>query len=304
MMFRNNSPLSTNFASLPSLTMRRSNSRGFDQMTPLAPDFVPGDDDVLVGRGKKCLTHTGNQRFKQIITTKLQAYLKAECRVDKTAILMEVIARVRSNSPNGGFVKQNPKTGQFFEVGDFLAKEKTAQAFRDSLHENYSSSNPSKKKRRIQSTAATTTSEEKPAASISVIQEEKSDTTSMAGSSKPAGQTLVSAMHTQFAQSVSGRNEFHSAPASPVRNDYMIDPSRRSTPPPFFARFVSEEPLPEPLLMMFDREESKDRAAKRKSSMLHGDTLALLKSALTDTDFETGAIDDSDFEDPFEPLPL
>lgn len=34
------------------------------------------------------------------------------------------------------------------EVGDFLAREKTSQAFRDALHDRYKSSNISKKKRR------------------------------------------------------------------------------------------------------------------------------------------------------------
>jgi hypothetical protein len=47
----------------------------------------------------------------------------------------------------GGFVKQD-SSGRWYEVGDFLAREKTSQAFRDALHDRYKSSNVSKKKRR------------------------------------------------------------------------------------------------------------------------------------------------------------
>jgi hypothetical protein len=38
--------------------------------------------------------------------------------------------------------------GRWYEVGDFYAREKTSQMFRDCLHENYSSSNMTKKKKR------------------------------------------------------------------------------------------------------------------------------------------------------------
>lgn len=303
MMFRNSPTmnLSNNNVDASSNSrsgrMRRGNSRGFDQMTPLAPGFVPGDDDVLVGRGKKCLVHTGNLRFKQIVATKLSAYLQAECRVDKTAILMEVISQVRINSPRGGFVKQNPKTGQYFEVGDFLAKEKTAQAFRDALHEYYSSSNPSKKKRRVQSTSS---SEKKPATRTHCFQEERNQDIH-----EPTGQTLVNAMHTNFVQKKSAQRQVKSEPSSPVRND-ETDAYRTYTPPPSFARFVSVDPLPEPS-MTLDHGTNTKRVAKRKSSVILGETLAFLSSALT----ETGLLPDADalnndvgIADPFEPIPL
>jgi hypothetical protein len=58
------------------------------------------------------------------------------------------VDQVRHQSPSGGFVKQDENTGRWYEVGDFLAREKTSQAFRDALHERYKSSNVSKKNRR------------------------------------------------------------------------------------------------------------------------------------------------------------
>jgi hypothetical protein len=77
----------------------------------------------------------------------LDAYRKAKTKLDKSKVLSDVVEQVRLNSPRGGFVKQDAK-GRWHEVGDFLAREKTSQAFRDALHENYKSSNVAKKKRR------------------------------------------------------------------------------------------------------------------------------------------------------------
>ena len=116
-------------------------------MTPLPSGFKPSDDDVICGRGKKCYTHIGNGRFRQRVLTFLPEYSKARSKVDKSAVLSKVVEEVRLNSPSGGFVKQD-SNGAWHEVGDFLAREKTSQAFRDALHERYKSSNISKKKRR------------------------------------------------------------------------------------------------------------------------------------------------------------
>jgi hypothetical protein len=77
----------------------------------------------------------------------LDDYAKAKSKLDKSGVLASLVDQIRAASPNGGFVKQD-ESGRWFEVGDFLAREKTSQAFRDALHERYKSSNVAKKKRR------------------------------------------------------------------------------------------------------------------------------------------------------------
>lgn len=118
-----------------------------DRMTLLPEDFTPSEDDVICGRGKKCYAHVGNDRFRLRVIGMLGEYRKARSKLDKSKVLSDVVEQVRLNSPRGGFVKQD-NSGRWFEVGDFLAREKTSQAFRDALHENYKSSNVAKKKRR------------------------------------------------------------------------------------------------------------------------------------------------------------
>lgn len=113
----------------------------------LSEDFVPTMRDVVCGRGKKCYSHAGNELFKTRVEGVLDEYSRAKSKLDKSGVLNRVVAEVRRASPGGGFVKQD-ESGRWYEVGDFLAREKTSQAFRDALHERYKSSNVSKKKRR------------------------------------------------------------------------------------------------------------------------------------------------------------
>jgi hypothetical protein len=126
-------------------------------MTPLPSNFEPGPDDVICGRGKKCYNHIGNERFRQRVMTHLEEYSLAKSKLDKSGVLSKVVDEVRQQSPNGGFVKQD-EHGAWHEVGDFLAREKTSQSFRDALHERYKSSNLSKKKRRQEEQSKNTSS--------------------------------------------------------------------------------------------------------------------------------------------------
>lgn len=117
------------------------------QMTLLPEGFAPGDCDVICGRGKKCYNHKGNERFRVRVNDMLAKYVSADSKLAKSGVLSELVDHVRRESPDGGFVKQD-NNGRWYEVGDFLAREKTSQAFRDALDGRYKSSNFSKKKRR------------------------------------------------------------------------------------------------------------------------------------------------------------
>lgn len=114
----------------------------------LPVDFVPGPNDVLIGRGKKCYQHIGNVNFHLLVSSKLNEYKAATTKVEKSVILASVVAKIQEISPNGGFLKQESKTGLWFHAGEFLAREKTSQAFRDALDGGYKSSNSSKKRTR------------------------------------------------------------------------------------------------------------------------------------------------------------
>lgn len=117
----------------------------------LPKGFVPGSNDVMIGRGKVCYSHQGNKRLALLVKTKLDIYSCADTRKAKSEIINDIIADVRSSAaPDGGFVKFDLSRGQYFEVGDFVAREKVSQTFRDALSEKYKSSTAAKAMRRRQ----------------------------------------------------------------------------------------------------------------------------------------------------------
>lgn len=102
-------------------TVRLAKGLAAHNMKPLPEDFVLGEYDVVCGRGRKCFNHIGNQRFRKIVFDCLPKYADASAKLEKTYIICDVVNRIRKGSPNGGFVKKDPSTGRYVEVGDFLA---------------------------------------------------------------------------------------------------------------------------------------------------------------------------------------
>jgi hypothetical protein len=97
------------------------------EMRALARDFQPGQYDVICARGKRALQHEGNKRFRAMIEKNLSSYSSAANKVEKSLIVSSIIDCVRKNSPHGGFVKE--ENGQWYEVGDHVAREKTGQRY-------------------------------------------------------------------------------------------------------------------------------------------------------------------------------
>lgn len=83
-------------------------------------------NDVLFGRGGGINVHPGNRRFRDLINANRRAYLKAR-KNDKSTICRAIVRTIREMG--GGFLKKN-KDGQWYDVGDNGAREKTSQALR------------------------------------------------------------------------------------------------------------------------------------------------------------------------------
>jgi hypothetical protein len=115
-----------------------------EQVTFLPSNYQPTEYDVLCGRGFK--RWKGNERYRAVVYSKLDVYAAAKCKSEKSGILVTIVALVRQKS--GSFLRKCPETDRWYDVGDFMAKEKTSQYFRDALHDQYRSSGPSKYKRR------------------------------------------------------------------------------------------------------------------------------------------------------------
>ena len=62
------------------------------------------------------LYFVGNARFRDLVGSLLDEYSTATSKLEKSAIVQRVLVEVRSKSPNGGFIKKDPLTGQWYEV--------------------------------------------------------------------------------------------------------------------------------------------------------------------------------------------
>jgi len=184
----------------------------------LGPDFVPGLKDVMVGRGKVCYKHQGNQNLTSIVQSVLASYSDANAtKKDKTELIKSIVTRVRDSSPTGGFVKYDKEAGQWYEVGERIAREKVSQTFRDALTDAYKSSTTSKTLRRRQERI----NRESPGTPKEASGQENTDTTLTAAPLAP--QTVTSTM--------SDAARFNLPPVSPGVRDLMAFSSLRLSSP-------------------------------------------------------------------------
>jgi len=100
---------------------------------PVPPGTQPTQptiSDVLCGRGAATNNHPGNLRFRALISLHQDQYLAAQ-NGEKAEISRSVVRALRQFDPPGRFLKKDPPTGLWFDIGEDKATEKTSQAFRE-----------------------------------------------------------------------------------------------------------------------------------------------------------------------------
>ena len=116
-----------------------------NQSTPLS---MPGQYDVICGRGKIANNHSGNKFYREIIKTAIPRYNEANTKIGKTIIVSAIFDEINTRSSDGGFIKKN-SDGYYYQVTDHFAREKIGQSLRDSLSNKYKSSTKAKRRRRV-----------------------------------------------------------------------------------------------------------------------------------------------------------
>mmetsp|Transcript_3936 Transcript_3936/g.9565 ORF Transcript_3936/g.9565 Transcript_3936/m.9565 type:complete len:299 (-) Transcript_3936:3892-4788(-) len=116
------------------------------QMLP--EDFVPTPYTVVCGRGRKCTTAVGNRRLQVIATMFIPKYSQCRRKEDKTEIVSQILAMVKSACPDEGHAFVKYHEGRWWEVETLIAREKIGAVLRDCLHDKYRSSTKSKLERR------------------------------------------------------------------------------------------------------------------------------------------------------------
>jgi hypothetical protein len=90
------------------------------------------ENDVLCGRGGETNHHPGNIQYRQLVKACQPSYIAAKRR-DKPKIAEKIVRTVRKLG--GRFLKKNPETNTWRDVGNVKAREKTSQALREGAPE-------------------------------------------------------------------------------------------------------------------------------------------------------------------------
>mmetsp|Transcript_2156 Transcript_2156/g.4612 ORF Transcript_2156/g.4612 Transcript_2156/m.4612 type:complete len:599 (+) Transcript_2156:200-1996(+) len=110
-----------------------------DNLLPQSPEQLndiakPHDHDVLSGRGNFVNHHAGNENFRKLVKHHKKAYVA--CPKSQKAIYSKIIYdEIRAMNPPGRFLKQDPKTKLWCDIGEKKALDKTRQALREGAPE-------------------------------------------------------------------------------------------------------------------------------------------------------------------------
>lgn len=91
---------------------------------------TPHDHDVLSGRGNFVNYHAGNAFFRALVRKHKIAYVACP-KPQKGKFSELIINEIKSRNPPGRFLKQDPKTMMWYDIGEKKALDKSRQALRE-----------------------------------------------------------------------------------------------------------------------------------------------------------------------------
>ena len=116
------------------VTMATLNPKPYPAGTKLKSIVTPHDHDVLSGRGNYVNYHVGNEHFRSLVKKHKIAYVACP-KPEKGRFSTIIVDEVRSLDPPGRFLKQDPKTKLWQDIGDKKSLDKTRQALREGAPE-------------------------------------------------------------------------------------------------------------------------------------------------------------------------
>lgn len=98
-------------------------------MSSLPSDFEPSQDDILCGRGKGSYNRAANKKFRSLVRQYLSEYTSARTRVDKSAVIDNILDRVQGNQTRFVTFKEE----RWFEISEDQAREKIGHCLREAI---------------------------------------------------------------------------------------------------------------------------------------------------------------------------
>ena len=101
---------------------------------PLHDIITPHEHDVLSGRGNFVNYHAGNEHFRALVRKHKVAYVACP-KPQKGKFSRLIVDEIRARNPPGRFLKQDPNTKLWHDIGEKKALDKTRQALREGAPE-------------------------------------------------------------------------------------------------------------------------------------------------------------------------
>jgi hypothetical protein len=118
-------------STLSTLNMYSASFSNILKQGQLPEDYKPSVTDILCGRGRACLEHSGNKIFSEVVRANAQKYIEAPKRVDKGIVVSSVVDSIKASGIR--FIKQDKHSKLYYELSHDQAHEKTGHAIRDLL---------------------------------------------------------------------------------------------------------------------------------------------------------------------------
>lgn len=114
------------------MAKQKENKQPSNADWPLKDIRVPGDHDVVFGRGGASIHHPGCKAFREMVRAHQRQYIGYDdSRHMKTLLTHELVKKWREQTPPGRFLKKDEATGLWHDVGVASARRKTAQLLRE-----------------------------------------------------------------------------------------------------------------------------------------------------------------------------
>ena len=105
-----------------------------DDTGKLRDIVTPHDHDVLSGRGNFVNYHAGNEHFRALVRKHKVAYVACP-KPQKGKFSRIIVDEIKARNPPGRFLKQDPITKLWEDIGEKRALDKTRQALREGAPE-------------------------------------------------------------------------------------------------------------------------------------------------------------------------
>jgi hypothetical protein len=96
--------------------------------------LTPHEHDVLSGRGNFVNYHAGNEHFRALVRKHKVAYVACP-KAQKGKFSKLIVDEIKALDPPGRFLKQDPVTKLWTDIGEKKALDKTRQALREGAPE-------------------------------------------------------------------------------------------------------------------------------------------------------------------------